>query len=134
MGKGLRIVDKCISYKASTTGTTSSPTSGYIPKCMPVLAADCEWSELGTITYQDSPFEGQRCAVHETKDGNKIATTCPAQASQRRHLRNLQVKTQVSQKSRYSGMKQVCCHLHPGGQIPPGLHIRHLIAFLDWAV
>lgn len=76
--KGLRIVDKSISYKENTTDTSSSPASGYILMCMPVLAADCEWSELGTITYQNSPFEGQRCAVHETEDGNKIATVCPA--------------------------------------------------------
>lgn len=78
VGKGLRIVEKDISYKESTTGTTSSPTSGYILKCLPVLAAVCEWPELGTMVYQNSPFEGQGCAVHETKDGNKIATTCPA--------------------------------------------------------
>lgn len=82
------VIEKDISYKESTTDTTSSPTSGYILMCMPVLAADCECPDLGTIIYQNSPFEGQGCAVHETKDGNKIATTYPAYARQRGRLRN----------------------------------------------
>lgn len=72
------IVEKDIPCKESTTGTTSSPTSGYILMCMPVLATDCEWSELVTIINQNSPFEGQGCAVHETKDKNKPAIMCPA--------------------------------------------------------
>lgn len=78
VGRELMIVEKDISYKESATGTTSSPTSEYILMRMSILAADCEWSESGTIIYQNSPFEGQGCAAHETKDGNKIATMYPA--------------------------------------------------------
>lgn len=76
--KGLRIVEKYTSYKESTPDTISSPTSEYILMCVPVLAADCEWSELGTTIYQNNPFEGQGYAVHDTKDGNKTTTMCPA--------------------------------------------------------